>query len=157
MAKKSKSKPRRGRPPLPPEEGRRWTLNTRTTLELRTRLEAAAKASGRSLSHEIEIRLQESVMKDDFFKNTGGYDLVRYLALGIEMVERQTGKSWNEDSATKVAVKKSLVTLFDDYGPSPAGEGWKYSASGLNRKYEGAKKTRTEKGATRKTRTTKKG
>ena len=101
------------------------------------------------------MRLQESVMKDDFFKNTGGYDLVRFLALGIEMVERQTGKSWNEDSATKVAVKKSLVTLFDDYGPSPAGEGWKYSASGLNRKYEGAKKTRTEKGAAGKARATK--
>ena len=106
-------------------------------------------------------------MKDDFFKNTGGYDFVRFLALGIEMVERQTGKSWNEDSATKVAVKKSLVTLFDGYGPSPAGEGWRWGPSGRPlepsgisekmEKMESAKKTRTEKGATRKTRTTKKG
>jgi hypothetical protein len=43
------------------EGGKRYPLNMRTTRELRSALEAAAQASGRSLAQEVEMRLELSV------------------------------------------------------------------------------------------------
>ena len=40
--------------------GKRYPLNMRTTLELREKVERAAKASGRSLVQEVEYRLEQS-------------------------------------------------------------------------------------------------
>jgi hypothetical protein len=44
------------------EEGKRYPLNMRTTFELRRDLEAAARASGRSLAQEAEHRLERSLL-----------------------------------------------------------------------------------------------
>jgi TraY domain len=41
-------------------EGKRYPLNMRTTKEIRDQLEAAAAASGRSLTQEVERRLERS-------------------------------------------------------------------------------------------------
>lgn len=54
------------RPKLPPGEGKRFPLNTRTTKVLRDWMDAASKASGRSLSQEVEYRLERSFMEQDF-------------------------------------------------------------------------------------------
>jgi hypothetical protein len=43
-------------------EGKRYPLNMRTTFELRSNLEAAAAASGRSLAQEAEFRLERSFL-----------------------------------------------------------------------------------------------
>ena len=43
-----------------PGGGKRHPLSMRTTRALRARLEAAAEASGRSLAHEVEHRLEKS-------------------------------------------------------------------------------------------------
>jgi hypothetical protein len=51
---------RRGRPPLAPEEGKRYPLGIRTTKALRDALLSASQASGRSLAQEIEFRLERS-------------------------------------------------------------------------------------------------
>lgn len=40
--------------------GKRMPLGVRTTPEIRAKMEAAAKASGRSLAQEIEFRLEQS-------------------------------------------------------------------------------------------------
>ena len=40
--------------------GKRYPLNMRTTLELREKIERAAKESGRSLVQEVEYRLELS-------------------------------------------------------------------------------------------------
>ena len=40
---------------------RRHPLNVRTTKDVREQLEAAARASGRSLTQELEIRLEQSL------------------------------------------------------------------------------------------------
>jgi hypothetical protein len=45
--------------------GKRYPLNMRTTREMRERLEASARASGRSLAQEVEIRLEQSFRVDD--------------------------------------------------------------------------------------------
>ena len=55
---------RRGRPALPPEEGKRYPLGIRTTKALRDALLSASRASGRSLAQEIEFRLEHSFRID---------------------------------------------------------------------------------------------
>jgi hypothetical protein len=60
--------PRRGRPPLPPEDGKRYPLGIRTTKALRERILKASRASGRSLAQEIEFRLEQSFERDDFLR-----------------------------------------------------------------------------------------
>ena len=57
--------PRRGRPRLPAEEGKRYPIAIRTTKELKERLERASKASGRSLAQELEFRLEHSFEVQD--------------------------------------------------------------------------------------------
>jgi predicted HicB family RNase H-like nuclease len=47
-------------------KGKRYPLNMRTTKELRDRLEAAAKRSGRSLVQEVEYRLGMSFAEEDW-------------------------------------------------------------------------------------------
>jgi Arc-like DNA binding domain len=63
----TKGKPkRRGRPALPPEEGKRFPLSLRTTKELRDQIEKSAKKSGRSIAHELEVRLEQSFELTEF-------------------------------------------------------------------------------------------
>lgn len=48
-----------------PYTDKRRTLSTRITDETRAKLDDASKASGRSLSQEIELRLERSFWTDD--------------------------------------------------------------------------------------------
>jgi hypothetical protein len=56
---------RRGRPPLPLGEAKRSSFNTRLRAVLKTRLQQAAADEGRSLSEEIEFRLERSFLTED--------------------------------------------------------------------------------------------
>jgi hypothetical protein len=60
MSKGQTQAKRRGRPPKPIEEAKRWPLKTRTTKEMFERIVFAAKVSGRSVAQEIEHRLEQS-------------------------------------------------------------------------------------------------
>ena len=64
---------KRGRPTLPDEKAKRAVFNTRLRAELKTALEAAAKRQGRSLSEEVEFRLER------------GLDRERNLAEALEL------------------------------------------------------------------------
>ena len=64
MARTKKRAAKRGRPPLPPGEGKRHPLNMRTTKELSDKLLDAAARSGRSLAGECEYRLEISFIAD---------------------------------------------------------------------------------------------
>ena len=56
---------RKGRTARHPESGKRYPLNMRTTKAVRDRLEAAARANGRSLTQEVEFRLEQSFLTAD--------------------------------------------------------------------------------------------
>jgi hypothetical protein len=61
-----------GRPPKYPGEGKRPTLTFRVRGKLHEQLQAAAAASERSISEEIEARLEESFRREelpDLIKN----------------------------------------------------------------------------------------
>ena len=59
--------------------GKRYPLNMRTTQEVRSKLESAAKASGRSLAQEVESRLDRS------FERQGLLSEVMELAYGSHL------------------------------------------------------------------------
>lgn len=56
---------RRGRPPKVPGEAKRASFNTRLRSGLKEALEESARGAGRSLSEEIEFRLERSFLMDD--------------------------------------------------------------------------------------------
>jgi hypothetical protein len=58
-------KGRVGRPTTAPKEGVKATLGVRASATLKRRLDAAAKASARSLSAEMEVRLEQSFRTED--------------------------------------------------------------------------------------------
>ena len=118
---KAKAKPaRRGRPPLAETEGRRSVLNARVTRETRRRLEETAAGSGRSLSQEIEIRLEQSFSEEEArYKEFGGkpyYELARMLAWTTSLVETVTGKTWRQDVETRHEVETAISRFFGRFG-----------------------------------------
>jgi hypothetical protein len=98
MAKKSEKPKRRGRPALDPSEGKRHPLNMRTTKELRAKLEAAAKESGRSMAQEVEARLEASFAEEryqDLFGGPANYRLATIfgsIASSIDYLNSKEGK-----------------------------------------------------------------
>ena len=101
------AKRKRGRPPLPKAERKRGVLGFRARDDLRQWLTDAAKLSGRSVSEEIEHRLEQSFEIADSFRAAFGEtngDLMRAIATVIWLIERRTGKKWNEDNFTAIEV-----------------------------------------------------
>ena len=66
---------KRGPRPRGPYAYKRKTLSTRITAETRKRLDMAAEASGRSLSQEIELRLEQSFLIDRLGIEIGDFDV----------------------------------------------------------------------------------
>ena len=59
---------RMGRPMKPPTEGERVALGLRVTAEMKRKIEAAALESGRSISAEAELRLEQSFEREWILK-----------------------------------------------------------------------------------------
>ncbi|MBT4589587.1 MAG: hypothetical protein HOC57_09915 [Rhodospirillaceae bacterium] len=99
----NKKKPRRtaGRPPKGPYAEKRKTLSTRITEGLRLDLEKAAKSTGRSLSQEIEFRLEQSFISEQAkFSEFGGeanYKKFRTFAGVADLVSEVAGKDWDQN------------------------------------------------------------
>ena len=115
MATTSKSK--RGRKPLPPGEGKRVPLNMRTTLQVRGKLDAVARASGRSLVQEVEHRLERSFAVDDErvrdFGDESGLRYARSLMLAKLMAEDATGRDALKDPETAQMAFEATVGIAD--------------------------------------------
>ena len=56
---------RMGRPPKPPTPGELAPLSVRITATLKEKVQAAADGNGRSISAEVESRLEDSFKKDE--------------------------------------------------------------------------------------------
>ena len=112
-----------GRPSKAPRKGARNSLGLRVTAETKNRLEAAAAASGRSQSQEVEFRLERSFRKeDDGIAALGGSEqhaLFRMMAAAAEIIENRTGKSWSSDWETSIAVRDAWEALTAAVLPKP--------------------------------------
>lgn len=74
----------RGRPRLPPDEGKRHAVGIRTTKQLKDLLQRAADSSGRSIAQEIEFRLENSFREEDQSQLAG-------LLMTLEKTMRDAG------------------------------------------------------------------
>ncbi len=122
---------RRGPAPRGPFTGKRKTLTTRITEGVREQLEAAAEASDRSLSQEIEFRLERSFLTEEAIRDRelstfGGahtHALVRLLGDLIKGTEFQTSGSWADDQYTFDQVCLSIETFLGALRPSEPDDG----------------------------------
>ncbi len=100
-------KKRPGPAPRGPFTGKRKTLTTRITEGMRNQLEAAAKANDRSLSQDIEFRLEQSFLIErgavdvrnavlqGVYESFGGEDKYRLLQPLALIAYHSIGADWN--------------------------------------------------------------
>jgi len=98
-------------------------LKLRFSEALRRRLEREARRQEHSLNGEIINRLEQSFRKSedaDLLGSTlralfGGAtgDLLRAIATVIWLIERRTGKKWNEDRDTAFEVERAIGSLVE--------------------------------------------
>ena len=124
-AKKKAGKP--GPKPRGPFADKRRTLTTRITDRTRQRLEDAAAATDRSLSQEIELRLERSFERGDVALETLGgpenvlfVSLLKYLFSGICM-GTSAQSVWDRPQAF-VEAEAALAAFFQNLRPALAGD-----------------------------------
>jgi hypothetical protein len=87
------------------------TLGARITIRTRERLETAAKASGRSLSEETEVRLARSLGEET------EYQLFQVAMAAVRGTEAFTGQSWLSDAYTFDAMVSVVADLIGHFRP----------------------------------------
>ena len=125
MAVTAKPKKKRGRPPLPPTEGKREVITLRVTGELRRRLNSAALETGRSMSQEAELRIEWSFQRDDdrhaSFGGLDKYRLAQWISFSIQMAEDITGKRFRRDRETTNIAISAINEMLQKLVPEAAG------------------------------------
>ena len=103
MATKPKAT-HRGRPPLSPEKRKRNNVTLRLRDELKQQLEERADASRRSLSEEMESRLEDSLKYEhvaaDIYRSFGGletFTVARVLSEVTTALETTSGEDWRKN------------------------------------------------------------
>ena len=117
---------KRGRPPLKPGQRKRNNVTIRLRDAMRTELQLRAAAEGRSLSEEMEVRLERSMLEEAArYEDLGGeglYSIFRFLGSAAKLVEARTGKSLTADWDTWSAVRAAWRKLIPALGPRPSGK-----------------------------------
>jgi len=112
-----KRAPGAGRKPRGEFKGKTATLTTRITPQTRVGLERAAKESGRSLSQEVEHRLDYSIRRDhEHNRHRHIRALAEAVAILTHGVERATQKRWIDDPFTAEALRRGIEFLVFHFG-----------------------------------------
>ncbi|MEE7450010.1 hypothetical protein MRF4_20585 [Methylobacterium radiotolerans] len=109
---------------LPDTEGRRHAMGFRTTLEGRSRIEEAARQSGRSVSQEIEARLEFSFAMDKYeadlkkspiSKMIDGdtESMFRSMTAAVGAAMAYLNKSWKTDVFARMAFRSGVEAVMD--------------------------------------------
>jgi hypothetical protein len=107
---------KRGRPAK--FSGPRVSLTIRLREEVRQDLEAAAATAGRSLSEEVEHRLELSFSRRDYLRELWGhaiFTIADAAARSLVHIQRHSGKSWLQDDRTADLFIKTLVEIAQRY------------------------------------------
>lgn len=106
-----------GRPSKSDRDSKRSNLSARITSDLSNRLDAAAKASGRSLSQEVGYRLEQSFSsvdaRNEGFGGEQAYKVMRWLALSLDLSADVTGKDWRTDRRTMRMAIEAMSTMLE--------------------------------------------
>ena len=114
----STTKRKRGRPRKPDSEKRRNNVTFRIRDSLKGILEESAVDAGRSLSEEIESRLEATLVERHFFGGDVGYEAARLLFAAIKMYENISEASWKDDPDCNLMVRAIADDYFRRWGPS---------------------------------------
>src|SRR5262245_28606922 len=95
------AKKRIGRPPKSEEDRKAVNFTFRSRGQMRERLQAAAAASGRSISEEIERRLEGSFLGEELYGGPRLSAVFRALAAHIAIAKAQTGDNWEENDEAR--------------------------------------------------------
>src|SRR5262249_31004968 len=110
-----------GQKPRGEFKGKTATLTTRITPKTRADLERAAQKSGRSLSQEVEHRLDGSIRRDrEHDRKRHIRALAEAVALVTERVEGATEKRWLDDTFTGDALRHAIEFLVFHFAPHEA-------------------------------------
>ncbi len=103
------------------ERKKRWIITIRTAAQTRQRLQDAAELMGRSMTQEIESRLEASFVKDDFVGGPTNTALLHLIGVGIKTQEAVSGCPWDSDERTRSAAKEAIISVIDAWtGPKTA-------------------------------------
>ncbi len=95
----------------------RHMMTLRMTSGLRKKISDSAKLSGRSLSQEIEFRLEKSFSNDVIVENRRIANLLRHISSCIGLAELQTGRLWNMDEKTYLVSINLILRALDFLRP----------------------------------------
>lgn len=108
-----------GRPAKNPALGKRINAMFRLNEATRDRLMAAAEQSGRSMSEEIERRIDRSFEDVDlmlaYFGKPETLKLAHAIAMLVRTVEARTGLDWTKDAQTKADLSGAISRFFSIY------------------------------------------
>jgi len=93
------------------------TLSIRTSVDLRSKLQNSLEESGRSLTQEVEMRLEKSFQTDEFVGGQRNAAFLNLLGAGVRDIELSTGQSWLEDGETWLKVAEQVVGLIEARKP----------------------------------------
>lgn len=90
-------------------EGRRVNVNTKVTQEIREKIEAAAAASDRPISTEIEFRLDQSFANDVILKTIVGSGIQSEMFRRLALVIRAARKSCKEKELGEIDTRQVVA------------------------------------------------
>lgn len=114
----------RGRPPLDPGRRKRNNVTIRLRDELKSAVQEAGSEEGRSLSEEIEYRLERSILVEDHLAVIAGDPataaFVREMLEVKRLIETDQGKSVWDEFECHEAMKTALNSLLKQHAPKPS-------------------------------------
>jgi hypothetical protein len=123
---------RRGRPPKTPGEAKRAQFNTRLRPSLKAALDAAARANGRSVSEEVEARLEQSLTLETVLGGRDALMMAATFALAGRHAARHEGHpewgpaQWREDPVCYETAILAVAKVLWDQHPDQAGIKWSW-------------------------------
>ncbi|MCJ2093247.1 hypothetical protein MKK67_12215 [Methylobacterium sp. J-072] len=109
---------RRGRPPKPDAVRLRRPVAVRLRDELRAELEISSARHGRSVSEEIEARLESSLAVQNHLKQELGSDIftiARSLAASVAQIEQAYGSCWYENDDAVEVMKLTAAQTVENF------------------------------------------
>ena len=113
-----------GRPPLPPEKKRGQTMGFKPTPNVRKLLQEVAEWNGRSVSKEIEFRLEQSLLgQEGIYEAFGGkksYEICRFVAAYANACTEDEEWTRDSDKWRQVALMgEFLIQMKTDFDAPP--------------------------------------
>lgn len=101
------------------DEAKRVQIPIRTTRAFRDRLKASADANDRSLTQEIEARLEQSLREEERAGGREKLAIEAAIMVAVTAAESASGKSWLTDFATWHAMSRVMNEVLKNLRPPP--------------------------------------